>query len=328
MSAVFFDRLTQQPGKRVLLRTLRTIWLATYPEQIETPDRDDKLLTALRMGEAQGVLRLPKQTGFEKLGNPPMPKAVTLLREDIGKEVVDYNNVSWLPEIGFWPSLSLGEQATALMINEWLIKRRGRFMLVPMRERSLDIFGDEKFLDSRVRNGALFGGRMPLSAIGAKRVDHPLAYRPADANGLPVLVVENHHTFWSLGEWNENAKRFSAIVFGSGNAICASGLALKEVMREREAQRAEYFGDIDPEGFNIPLKFNRLHELQLAPCISLYQLLLEVGRRRDTAPLPTDYQSLSRSWLPDLAEQVNALWDDGFWLPQEGVGLEQLVPFS
>lgn len=52
MSAVFFDRLTQQPGKRVLLRTLRTIWLATYPEQIETPDRDDKLLTALRMGEA------------------------------------------------------------------------------------------------------------------------------------------------------------------------------------------------------------------------------------------------------------------------------------
>lgn len=80
-------------------------------------------------------------------------------------------------------------------------------------------------------------------------------------------------------------------------------------------------------GFNIPLKFNRLHDLQLTPCVSFYQMLLEVGRR-DPVLLPSDYQSLSNSWLPDQAEQVNALWDDGFWLPQEGVGLEQLMPIS
>ncbi|MNG25618.1 hypothetical protein D3C84_1104990 [compost metagenome] len=94
---------------------------------------------------------------------------------------------------------------------------------------------------------------MPLSAIGAMRVEHPLAYRPADVLGLPVLVVENHHTFWSFGEWNEQAKRYSAIVYGAGNTICASGLALSEVMREREAQQVEYFGDLDPEGLSIPL---------------------------------------------------------------------------
>ncbi|WP_282361061.1 Wadjet anti-phage system protein JetD domain-containing protein [Pseudomonas sp. PS01300] len=328
MGAGFLEMLMQEPGKRVTLPALRTVWLAAYPEQVETPDRDSQLLVALRLGEAQGLLRLPGGGGFERFGNPPMPLFITLVREGKLKETAKYNSVSWLPEIGFWPSLSLSEQATAFMINEWLIKRRGRFLQVPLRERSLDIFGDEKYLDARVRNGALFGGRMPLSVIGAMRVEHPLAYRPADAIGSPVLVVENHHTFWSLGEWNEQSKRYSAVIYGGGNTICASGLALLEVMREREAQGAEYFGDVDPEGFNIPLKFNRLHQLQLIPSIGFYQMLLRIGRRRASEVLPRDYQDLSTSWLPELAEQINDLWSEGFWLPQEGVGLEQLMAIS
>jgi len=325
MSAAFLKTLGLEAGKRVTLPTLRTLWLAAYPEQVETPNRDAQLLEALRLGESEGLLKLPGAGGFEKLGHPPMPKAITLLREEKQKSTFNYNSVSWLPEIGFWPSLSLSEQATAFMVNEWLIKRRGRFLQVPLRERSLEIFGDEKFLDARVRNGALFGGRMPLSVIGAMRVEHPLAYRPSDAVGAPVLVVENHHTFWSLGEWNEQAKRYSAIVYGGGNTICASGLALLEVMRERDAQSAEYFGDIDPEGMNIPLKFNRLYQLQLTPSIGFYRLLLEVGRRRDSVSLNAEHRYLVKSWLPDFSGQITELWEEGYWLPQEGVGLEQLM---
>ncbi|NIF28895.1 hypothetical protein F3J44_21255 [Pantoea sp. Tr-811] len=257
-----------------------------------------------------------------------MPKSIILIREAVQSDRPNYASLSWLPEIGFWPSLSLGDRAIAFTINEWLIQRRGIFMQVPLRERSLEIFGDEKFLDNRVRNGALFSGRMPLSVIGAMRVEHPLAYRPADAVGLPVLVVENHHTFWSIGEWNEHAKRYSAIVYGSGNTICASGLALKEVMREREALQAEYFGDVDPEGLSIPLKFNKLHETQLTPSLFFYEMLLDMGRRRDAVILPTGYENLAAAWLPHLATKINGLWSDGLWLPQEGVGLEQLMAHS
>ncbi len=166
---------------------------------------------------------------------------------------------------------------------------------------------------------------MPLSVIGAMRVEHPLAYRPSDAVGAPVLVVENHHTFWSLEEWNEQAKRYSAIVYGGGNTICASGLALLEVMRERDAQSAGYFGDIDPEGLNIPLKFNRLNQLQMTPSIGFYRLLLEVGRRRDSVSLNAEHRHLVKSWLPDFSGQLTELWEEGYWLPQEGVGLEQLM---
>jgi len=81
MSVIFLDKLTQQTGKRIALSALRTLWLDTFPEQVSTPDRDHQLLRALKQGEGEGRLQLPGPLGFEKLGNPPMPKSITLIRE-------------------------------------------------------------------------------------------------------------------------------------------------------------------------------------------------------------------------------------------------------
>lgn len=328
MSELFFERLDRNRTKKVDLVMLRSLWLDAHPEQLETHDRDHRLLDALKKGQELGLLMLPAPGSFEKFGRPPMPTFVTLSRERKQKPSVDYTQVAWVPEMGFWPGLSLVELATAALINEWLIARRGRFLTVPLRERSLEIFGDEKYLDSRVRGDALFAGKLSLSSIGAMRVEHPLAYRPADARGKPVLVVENHHTFWSLGEWNQQARGYSAIVFGSGNTLCASGMALAEVMRERGATSAEYFGDLDPEGVSIPLKFNRMNAQQLIPCARLYRALLDIGRRREGVKPDASYQVLASSWLPELAGQICALWEEGAWIPQEGLGLEYLMQFG
>lgn len=328
MSEPFFERLDRNRTKKVDLVMLRSLWLDAHPEQLETHDRDHRLLDALKKGQELGLLKLPAPGSFEKFGRPPMPTFVTLARERKQKPSVDYTQVAWVPELGFWPSLSLVELATAVLINEWLIARRGRFLTVPLRERSLEIFGDEKYLDSRVRGDALFGGKLPLSSIGAMRVEHPLAYRPADAKGKPVLVVENHHTFWSLGEWNQQAREYSAIVFGSGNTLCASGMALAEVMRDRDATSAEYFGDLDPEGVSIPIKFNRMNVQQLIPCDRFYRSLLEIGKRRGGVEPQVSYQVLASSWLPRLAEQIIALWSQGDWMPQEAIGLEYLLGYK
>jgi hypothetical protein len=325
MSQAFLDQLSQCIGKRVSLALLRTLWLEADPLQIHVHNRDKQMLAALEEAHCNGVLTLPAPRSYEKFGSPPMPAFVTLVREARPKPVLNYLGTAWGPELGFWPSLAGTELATAHKINEWLIRRRNNFRIVPLRERSLDIFGDEKYLDSRVRNGALFSGRMPLSVIGAMRVEHPLAYRPADAVGQPVLVVENHHTFWSLGEWNEDVKRYSAIVFGSGNTLCASGLALTEVMREREATHAEYFGDLDPEGISIPLKFNKINQQQLSPALLMYRWLLRVGRQKAGVMSNADGRLMLNLWLPELAADIFRMWDDGKWMPQEGLGLEALM---
>jgi hypothetical protein len=324
MNQVFIDKLRAGKQKRVFLQDLRRYWLEMHPEQGHHPNRDELLLAALKQLEAKGELSLPAKGSFEKLGNPAMPKFVTLLSRPKAKPSEDWSRISWLPELGFWTNLSESELFTASAINDWLRQRRGKFLRVPLRERSLEIFGDEKYLDSRVRNNALFSGRLPLAALGTFQVPHPLPCRAANAPGRPILVVENHHTYWSLAEWNSQARRYAGVVYGAGKAFCASGQALQEAMRECSAEGALYFGDIDPAGILIPYRFNGMKGPTVQPDIGLYRYILANGRRRSSVIKVNGSEKALRQWLPELSTQISELWADDQWIPQENLGTEQL----
>lgn len=324
MNQEFVRAMQASRRKRIELADLRRYWLQANPEQLQHPERDALLMTTLKKLEAEGCLTLPASGSFEKIGNPPMPKFVTLI---VQAEIKSFNNwsaVSWLPELGFWTELTETELATAKAINDWLLDRRGKFLQVPLRERSLEIFGDEKYLDSRHRNNTLFSGRLALSSIGAFLVPHPLPYRAADAPGQPVLIVENHHTYWSLAEWNIHTRRYAAIIYGAGNAFCSKGHALQEVIRECCAADALYFGDLDPAGVLIPLTFNDAGGPLVLPDMDLYQFVLENGKRRSPVKRIINDEKAARQWLPELSDQISALWALNQWIPQENLGTEQL----
>lgn len=324
MREVFLQTLRTGRRKRVALADLRRHWLDANPEQLQHPERDALLLAALRELEAQGNLVLPARGSFEQLGNPPMLKFVTLVNQTEAQPSDDWSRVSWLPELGFWTDLTASELVTAKVINDWLLRRRGKFLRVPLRERSLEIFGDEKYLDLRVRENALFSGRLPLASIGAFLVPHPLPYRAADVLGQPVLVVENHHTYWSLAEWNVQVRRYAAIIYGAGKAFCSSGPALQEAIRECRADGALYFGDLDPSGILIPLRFNEANGALVFPAIDLYRFALERGNRRGPVIRITGDEKAAQRWLPELNDQICALWASDHWIPQESLGTEQL----
>lgn len=324
MNETFLLGLRAGRRRRVALADLRRHWLEAHPEQLQHPERDALLLTALRDLETKGHLVLPAPASFEQFGNPPMPKFVTLVIQAEARVSKDWLRVSWLPELGFWTTLTESELVTAQAINDWLVRRRGKFLQVPLRERSLEIFGDEKYLDRRVRGNALFSGRLPLAAIGAFLVPHPLPYRSAAARGQPLLVVENHHTYWSLAEWNALVRRYAAIVFGAGEAFCSSGPSLTQTMRECGADGALYFGDLDPAGILIPLRFNEVSETAVSPAVDLYRFVLAGGKRRSpVARVAGDEKALQR-WLPELEAQICGLWTSDQWVPQEALGMEQL----
>ncbi len=310
--------------KRIDLSDLRRYWLQVNPEQLQHPERDALMLAALKQLAEQEYLALPASGSFEKIGNPPMPKFVTLINQEKIRPRNNWSNISWLPELGFWTDLTESELLTAKAINDWLHRRRGKFLKVPLRERSLEIFGDEKYLDSRVRNNALFSGRLALSLIGAFQVPHPLPYRAANAPGQPVLIVENHHTYWSLAEWNIQTRRYAAIVYGAGKAFCSSGYALQEVVRECYANGALYFGDLDPAGILIPLSFNDTNGSVVLPDIGLYQFALESGKRRSSVNRTIGDENAVQRWLPELSDQISELWASDHWIPQESLGTEQL----
>lgn len=324
MSEAFLQTLRTGRRKRVALADLRRHWLDANPEQLQHPERDALLLAALRGLEAQGNLVLPARGSFEQFGNPPMPKFVTVVTQTDVLPLGDWSGISWLPELGFWTDLATSELVTAKAINDWLLRRRGKFLKVPLRERSLEIFGDEKYLDLRVRENSLFSGRLPIASIGAFLVPHPLPYRTADAPGQPVLVVENHHTYWSLAEWNVQVRRYAAVVYGAGKAFCSSGLALQEVIRECRGNGTLYFGDVDPAGILIPLRFNETNGALVRPAIDLYRFALDHGSQRGPVIRVSGDEQGAQRWLPELADQICSLWASDRWIPQESLGTEQL----
>ena len=143
-----------------------------------------------------------------------------------------------------------------------------------------------------------------------------------------MLVVENHHTFWSFAEWNQRVGKYAAVVYGSGKAFCSSGDALALAMEECGAIGAEYFGDLDPAGVAIPLRFMQASGLPLLPAVWLYQAALESGRSRaGVNRLPNDVEQL-RAWLPSLEGPISELWNAGRLIPQESVGTAFLASLA
>lgn len=332
MSDAFLHQLRAFPGKRVPLLEVKRAFFAAHPEASSSPSRQADLLSALRALQACSALQLPAPGSWEKVGSPPLPNWVRLVRAEPLQPSVDYTQIAWAPELGFWTELKPCALEAAKAINDFLLRRRTGLQSVPIKERSLEIFGDEKRLDALKSGETLFGGRLSLSVIGAFQVPPPIPYRMADAPGMPVLVVENHNSYWSFCEWNQEARRYSAVVYGAGEAFRSTGAALEQVMREVRAQGALYLGDLDPKGVRIPHEFNGAAQPcapRVQPEMQWYRWLLAHGRRRQKPECARAEQAHALAWLGDeQGEALAALWREGLWIPQEALGYEQLTAFE
>lgn len=329
MSEEFLHLLRGSSRKRVPLLDVKRAFFKAHPETLTSPSRHEHLLSALRGLESSCAVQLPAPGSWERVGNPPLPNWVQLIRKGPAQPSPDYSQVPWVPELGFWTDLKPSALEVAKAVNDFLLRRRKNLLLAPIKERSLEIFGDEKRLDTLETGGRLFSGRLPLSAIGAFKVPLPLPYRMAEAPGMPVLVVENHNSYWSFGEWNQTAKRYSAVVYGSGEAFRSTGAAMGQVLREVQGVGAEYLGDLDPKGVRIPHEFNgtsAMPEPRVRPAINWYRWLLQYGRKRRKPECATADKAHALAWLGDgLGEELAAIWRAGLWIPQESLGYEQLV---
>ncbi|MCM2310356.1 MAG: DUF2220 family protein [Steroidobacteraceae bacterium] len=331
---------------KITLPELQASFARTHPE-IPGADQRQRLFDVLDLLDKQGVVRLPgpKRANWERVGRPILPNWVTLQR--VKPERVDYRSVAWVPALSFAVDLRQQRQlATLEKINAFLIEHRDELEpVVPYRERALQIFGDEKYLDGAVRGGALYG-RVPLSVIGACDPAPPLPREDFATRGA-LLLVENHHTYWTMLRWNENARLYRSIAYGAGNAIRKCASAVIAAARDSAATHLEYFGDLDPQGLAIPLDLNEEIRMQLQdeaeaaratsgppgpvhaepefvlkPATTLYRLLLENGPARAFEHgKRTSISSRAWQWLPqDVAEATQSLFETGRWMPQEGVG--------
>lgn len=319
-------------SRRVPLSALREEFARERPELASSGSFRERLRARLEELEAAGRIIFPAKNGggWDSVGTPPLPKWVQRPPRPVAART-DPQVIAWLPAMAFARKLRRPDDIrTAIAVNEFLVRKRHELQPVPLRERSLQIFGDEKALDRRCRNGALFNGQLKLETIGALEPPPPLPYESVGTPGLPLLLLENHHTYWSFSGWNSQVRKYSAVVYGAGWAISRCGPALATVMQQTGGAGIEYFGDIDPTGIRIALKLAaQIKNAQLPPLRAaneLYTRALQDGVRRPLGRTPSRSQlEEAKTWLPaSLHADIEQLYSAGQRIPQESVGLDVL----
>ena len=329
MSERLAQLLRQSGRKRIALDVLRRCYRDAHPELQGNPESDRLMLDSVRKLAEEGAVSLPAARSWERFGNPRMPKWIALVIP-ASAPPADWAAVPWVPELGFWVELQPRQLEAARAINDFLLRRRGALLPVPLNERSAEIFGDEKKLASLASGDSLFGGRLALTVLGAFHVATPLPYRAAAAPGRPVLIVENHHSYWSFGEWNSTEAHYAAVVYGSGHEFAKSGTAIDNVIHETGGTVAEYFGDFDDNGLAIPADFTAKRNAAglpgVRPAEQLYGWLLTHGKRQQVNGPRRPISERNLGWLPGpLQADARALLRERSRIAQECLGYEVLI---
>lgn len=211
-------------------------------------------------------------------------------------------------------------------INNFLNTEKEHEMVF-LKERSYEIFNDEKFLDSRVKNGYLFDGKFHISVLKCMEKPSPLVYESVCRN-KPILVCENSNTYHTICRWNKELIEFSAIVYGSGNIFSGAHNYLDEIRSDLGFSDIYYFGDFDYDGFFIPANTNqkRLENglLEIKPALFLYKMLINFNPIKNQKNPKNIENEIIKNWINDdeIYEVFKVCLENNTRIPQEAINYE------
>jgi len=247
-------------------------------------------------------------------------------------EIARFRAWAWESELHFCATARLLVPYEDVRRLDAFLKEGGRSrLLVPIKERSLHIFGDEKRLDELYRGSALFDeGRMTLTALRCFVVPEPLPWVRGPDSTKPLIVLENVATWDSYRRWNEQYALFGAVVYGGGDRFREGVKYLATVFAELNGEReVYYFGDLDAAGLRIPRCASvRAVDAGLPPIQphlwSYRELLRQTSFVRDDHERPSENLDCDCAWLGDLAGAAESIIRSGQRIAQEHVGWELL----
>ena len=322
---------------KLALEAVQAAFLKCFPHWQGATDRREHLRALLDELVASGQLRLPadRRGGWERTPTPPLPKWVLLVRETEPEQApFNHRSFPWVAELAFVAGLrALRNPREVLRIHAFLKAGGRQRPMVPVKERSYEIFDDEKRLDG-LRSSQLFTqGRLTLATLRCCDVPASLSCVPAPRRAPePWLIIENEATFHSFCRLNRIISRHRGVILGSGNAVLRavdflSGLFGAE--SQSEPKEFLYFGDVDEEGIQIPhqltRRLDRHARISVRPAERYYGWLLE-KRGIEAGPGVDVNAGAALGWFPAaLRSQVATALKQPKPVMQEAVGWEHLA---
>lgn len=334
----FLDTLRATGRKRIPYKDVITGFVSVFPEFQNESNLHERIVALLYSLQENRKVSLPKNKKlWDKRTRPDTPRWVQLKKEhddaDKGGDQEEGPPVHWVPELSFASRAVNPTQIKRLKeLNRFIIEARKGAIDAPIKERSLEIFDDEKVLDKILSNGSFYKGQLSLEQLKCYIAPEPIAYELCSANlksliGLPILVVENVATYYSFAKYCFDKNLFAAIAYSSGNELSSFMPSLQILKNKISSKTVYYFGDIDPAGFKIfeaAMGLRLIDDFKL--CLPLYKVLFKIGHKsRNTKKMPPDIRSCIKSLLPPpMASNFIELFNNKQRIAQEALGSKWL----
>jgi hypothetical protein len=255
----------------------------------------DFVAEAVRTLADAGELILPsdatakaRRANYDWRCTPALPLFVMAVRAPPPRPPALRREHAWHPDLAFLAAeRRLDKPEVWLAIDAWLKRSGGGTDVVSIRERSFEIFHDEKRLDAALGYKFFRTGALTLRCLRCEEVPEPLAARFCrTARWHSALVIENKDTFRSACLINAELRLFAAVVFGEGDAFPKRAPDLLLLSEESPFDEVQYFGDIDAAGFDIAARAEQAvlalggalgGHFAFRPAADLYRALFAAG---------------------------------------------------
>jgi hypothetical protein len=331
------DHVVAAPRQRIEIEALYSAAVAFDRSLAVAPTARNEIREALDELVAAELAMYPSSSRyFDKRDVPPLPLWIRrppreqVVRETRGARV-------WPAALEPAGRIASREDEISLLetVAEFLRDGGASRPTVPMRERSLELFGDEKRLDRLVTTRLFTAGALSLDLLRCHSVPIPFVSQwvpgSPGSRGTALLIAENHHTYASLLEVTRHSAAAGGparhVGYGTGGQFPSAVLSVPLLVPRPD--RIVYFGDVDMKGLQIPaiadINARQAGLPAVAPAFPLYDLLFDVRHERPAAQVSAEVATKAAEWLGRLAERACDALVAGFRLPQEAVGYELLM---
>lgn len=317
--------------RRVDREVLRAALWEVEPHLVTSPTKRERLRAVIDELTAAGQVTLPRGRDlYDRTAPPPLPRYVTLAGGAERPRRADAARYPWPRELRWATVLQPPPSPDDLEVLEAVAKffANGghRRPVVPVQERSLALFQNEKRLDA-LRGGRLFAdGRLTLDLLRCQPAPPRFVHTPALSDRRTMFVVENSAAYATFRQLLGDGVEFGVVVYGAGKHFVASVAYALEL--SPPPARILYFGDLDIEGLRIPARASEravaLGLPSVEPAEVFYELML-TQRSQPTTGRRHRAVGAEVEWLPErLRRSAAAVLAADRRIPQEAVGFELL----
>lgn len=314
---------------QIPLREIQASWAKVAPRLVGQPNQVEELTSALTELANDGVLELPSRA-WDRSTVPALPRSVKIPDARRAVHLRRWTQFPWCAELGWaasLPKLSSAQFSNLVAVNNWLARTRDEVVpIVPIRYRSVQLFGDEKRLEHLLHSSTLFGpGLLNLDLLACQRFPPPMAAAEVGP-GPDLLVVENSDTYWTAIEVLRNhpaVHPVGAVAWGCGTSFLAqiATLTLDVAGRGPVTGIVWYWGDLDPEGLAIATNAATASaDIKGPPIRAAKQLWAAMANQPVQSPGTITWSDIGSEWLgQELHAKLSTVRSAGGRVAQEAV---------